>query len=70
MSQEYVDEVRAEVIFPAHLENKVINALKKSHPYEEVAYYISSLNNENQEVGSGMVGELETPQEPLEFLKD
>jgi len=68
--QEHVPEIRAEVIFPSHLENRVIKALKNSHPYEEVAYYMTSLKNENQEVGSGMAGELENPQEPLAFLKD
>lgn len=67
--QEYVNEVRAEVIFPLHLESKVLAALRKAHPYEEVAYYLSSLLNENQEVGSGMIGELDIPAEPLIFLK-
>jgi dinuclear metal center YbgI/SA1388 family protein len=66
--QEFVNETRVEVIFPTHLEANIIGALKKSHPYEEVAYYISPLSNENQEVGSGIVGELETPLEPLDFL--
>lgn len=69
LSQEKVEEIRAEVIFPAHLENRVVSALKEAHPYEEVAYYITALRNENQEVGSGMIGELDTPQDPLEFLK-
>lgn len=66
--QEYVEEVRAEVIFPSHLESKILKALRQSHPYEEVAYYLTPLLNENQEVGSGMIGELETPVEPLVFL--
>ncbi len=65
---ERVDEIRAEVIFPNHLTPKVLKALKESHPYEEVAYYLSRLENENQEVGSGMIGELEKPIEPFEFL--
>ena len=69
LSQESVQEIRAEVIFPTHLEGMVISALRKAHPYEEIAYYISTLNNENQEVGSGVVAEFETPREPLEFLK-
>jgi len=69
LSQEYVEEIRAELIFPTHAEQKILSALRKSHPYEEIAYYVSTLNNENQEVGSGMVGELETAQEPLEFMK-
>ena len=47
----------------------ILRALRASHPYEEVAYYLSSLKNENQEVGAGMIGELETPLEPIEFLE-
>jgi len=67
--QEYVPETRIEVIFPAFLTNRIIDALRKSHPYEEIAYYINSLSNENQEVGSGMIGEPANHVEPLEFLK-
>lgn len=67
--QEFVKEIRTEVIFPTHLEQKIINILNKVHPYEEVAYYLSPLANENQEVGSGMIGELDKPVEPIEFLK-
>lgn len=67
--QEKVDEVRAEVIFPIHLQAKVLAALRAAHPYEEVAYYIQTVVNENQEVGSGMVGDLEGPEEPIKFLE-
>ena len=69
LKQEYVQETRVEVIFPVHLREKVLSALKKTHPYEEVAYYITELTNENQEVGAGMVGDLEQAMEPIEFLK-
>lgn len=61
-------ETRIEVILPSFLNNKVISALKKAHPYEEVAYYLSSLENENQEVGAGMIGVLENSMESDEFL--
>ncbi|MBL7843187.1 MAG: Nif3-like dinuclear metal center hexameric protein [Cyclobacteriaceae bacterium] len=67
--QELVNEIRAEVIFPSHREAQIIQTLKKAHPYEEVAYYITTLNNENQEVGFGMVGELENEMEPTVFLR-
>ena len=67
--QEVVDETRVEVLFPSYLEKKMLAALKTAHPYEEVAYYLTDLKNLNQEVGSGMVGELAAPQEPSEFLK-
>ncbi len=66
---EKVSEVRAEVLFPIHLEGKLLSALRSAHPYEEVAYYIHPLNNQNQEVGSGMIGELPEPEEPIEFLE-
>jgi dinuclear metal center YbgI/SA1388 family protein len=66
--QESVTEYRVEVIFPKHLESLMISTLRKAHPYEEVAYYLTNLVNENQEVGSGMIGELAEPEEPKEFL--
>jgi putative NIF3 family GTP cyclohydrolase 1 type 2 len=56
-------------MFPTHLDSTVVRALKAAHPYEEVAYYLSTLKNENQEVGAGMIGELEEALEPLEFLR-
>lgn len=64
-----VEEIRAELIYPTHLESKIMSALHQAHPYEEVAYYLTRLENENQEVGSGMIGEFETPLEPLVFLE-
>ncbi len=67
--QEHVTEDRVELIFSTHLEAEIISALKLAHPYEEVAYYLTRLVNSNHEVGSGMVGELETALEPIEFLK-
>lgn len=67
--QEEVSETRVEVIFPAYLQAKVVHELKKAHPYEEVAYFLTDLINVNQEIGAGMIGELESPQEPSEFLR-
>ncbi|MBL7871425.1 MAG: Nif3-like dinuclear metal center hexameric protein [Cyclobacteriaceae bacterium] len=65
---ETVEEVRVEVIFSAHLQRSILNALRESHPYEEVAYYLSELQNENLEVGAGLVGELEVPEDTHSFL--
>jgi dinuclear metal center YbgI/SA1388 family protein len=70
---EEVKENRVEVIFETHLENQILRALKTAHPYEEVAYYLSLLENENQEVGSGVIGSLpESVSENmfLNFLKE
>lgn len=64
-----VEEVRIEIMIPVFLRNKVLNALKKVHPYEEVAYFIHPIENKNQYVGSGMIGYLPVEKEPLEFIK-
>ena len=65
---ENVNEERIEVIFEAYQQNQIIDALKTAHPYEEVAYYISSLDNTYQEVGSGLIGELKEPMEIDSFF--
>ena len=66
---EKTEEVRVEVIFPTVLQSQVLHALHESHPYEEVAYYLTSLENENQEVGAGVIGELDMGQESIVFLE-
>ena len=66
---EKVEEVRVEVIFEKYKSEKVIRALNDSHPYEEVAYYITQLQNNNQQIGSGMIGELKNPMTVQKFLE-
>jgi dinuclear metal center YbgI/SA1388 family protein len=61
-------ETRIEVIFPTYLERRIITTLKNVHPYEEVAYYLHHLENENQDVGSGAIGTLPQPMEEVAFL--
>ncbi|MBL4561110.1 MAG: Nif3-like dinuclear metal center hexameric protein [Labilibaculum sp.] len=62
-------EVRIETVFPKHLKRKISTALMKIHPYEELAFDIYQLKNDNNQVGLGMIGELSSPEEPLLFLK-
>jgi dinuclear metal center YbgI/SA1388 family protein len=62
-------ENRLEVIFETINESQIISALIQNHPYEEVAYDIYQLENTYQNIGSGMIGELETPLSELEFLE-
>ncbi len=62
------NEVRIETIYPALLESKIIMALVLAHPYEEVAYDLYALTNQNQQVGSGMIGDLEASVEEEAFL--
>ena len=66
---EKIAEVRIEMLFPSHLQHTMLEALRKAHPYEEVAYYITHLANENQEVGAGMIGDLLNAEEPKQFLE-
>lgn len=61
-------EIKIEVIYPQNIENKLIANLIMAHPYEEVAYDLSPITNNYPEVGAGLIGELDSPQEELDFL--
>ncbi|MDO1501416.1 Nif3-like dinuclear metal center hexameric protein [Winogradskyella maritima] len=62
-------ETKITVTFSRHLEGKILQTLFKSHPYEEVAYEVITLDNSNQNIGMGMVGELGTGVPAREFLQ-
>jgi len=62
-------EIRIETIFPAYLQQNIIASLLQSHPYEEVAYDIYSLENNLPFAGAGMIGELPVPISEKEFLE-
>lgn len=66
--REEVAELRLEVIVPEPHKRQVVQALKEHHPYEEVAYELIVLENENQTIGAGMVGQLEQPMPVAAFL--
>jgi len=66
--RETVEEERLEVIFPKQLKQDILHALKKSHPYEEAAYYLHDLQNFNHHTGSGMIGNLPKPMSSRKFL--
>jgi len=65
----FEEEVRIETIYPLHLERSIIQALLKAHPYEEVAYDIYTLNNQYQNSGAGMLGEIIIPMNEIDFLE-
>ena len=64
----YEKESRIEVIFPQYLQSRVVATLQKNHPYEAVAYEVVLIENQNPDVGSGMLGWLEEPMEEEAFL--
>ncbi len=65
----FEEEVRIETIYPAYLESRILKALFAAHPYEEVAYDIYPLSNQNMMVGAGAYGMLENPVPTPKFLQ-
>ncbi|MFI2743901.1 Nif3-like dinuclear metal center hexameric protein [Zhouia sp. PK063] len=66
----FEEEIQIGVTFLKHKEPNILKALQKSHPYEEIAYEITTLENQNQHIGIGMIGDLEEPIPALDFLKE
>ncbi|WP_040248340.1 Nif3-like dinuclear metal center hexameric protein [Psychroserpens mesophilus] len=62
-------ETQISVTFSKHVESRLLNVLFEHHPYEEVAFEVTTLDNYNQNIGIGMVGELETHQKTEAFLQ-
>ncbi len=62
-------ETQINLTFEKHLKNKILKALFTSHPYEEVAYEITALQNTHQNIGMGMIGDLKKPMTEIDFLK-
>jgi dinuclear metal center YbgI/SA1388 family protein len=67
--REEVSEQRIEVIFPLYAQGQVLQALRQSHPYEEVAYDLINLENEHPLIGSGLIGQLPEAQDSLQVLQ-
>ncbi|TCI84383.1 Nif3-like dinuclear metal center hexameric protein [Tenacibaculum sp. M341] len=65
----FEEETCITVTFNSYLEGKILKALFEAHPYEEVAYEVITLENKNQHIGMGMIGEFETPMEEVAFLE-
>lgn len=61
-------ETQITVTYTRHFESNILKALFESHSYEEVAYEITTLENTNQHIGMGMIGELKNPMDEKHFL--
>lgn len=66
--RENVEEEKLEFLVEKTKMNSVLSALKQSHPYEEVAYEVYTIENINQDIGSGVFGELDTALSKSDFL--
>lgn len=63
-------ESKLEIIFPFWQKGKILEAMLKNHPYEEVAYDIYRLSNSVNEYGIGVTGNLKQPLPENEFLSE
>jgi dinuclear metal center YbgI/SA1388 family protein len=63
------NEIKIEVTFEKNYQSKILKALFASHIYEEVAYEIYDLQNSHQNIGLGMLGELEIEMSEKDFLE-
>ena len=63
------EEEQLHITFESTFESRILSALKNNHPYKEVAFEITTLENKNQHIGMGMVGELENVSSESNFLK-
>lgn len=65
---EHTEEIAVTFIAQKHLVNELISEVNQAHSYEEVAFEIIPTLNSNQDVGSGMIGNLNTPMLTKDFL--
>lgn len=63
------EEILVSVIFENYKKSQVISAMKQAHPYEEVAYQIINIKNENPYCGLGMAGDLQNEMSEKDFLQ-
>ncbi|PPA71435.1 Nif3-like dinuclear metal center hexameric protein [Jeotgalibacillus proteolyticus] len=66
---EEVEEVRIETIIYDSIEKRVIRAMEKAHPYEEVAYDLYEEARPGKQLGLGRVGYLQKPMKLREFIE-
>jgi len=64
----FENESQINITYAGAEEPKVMAALFNNHPYEEVAYEVQTLENKNQNIGIGMVGNLENPMSETDFF--
>ncbi|RZT22327.1 Nif3-like dinuclear metal center hexameric protein [Fictibacillus sp. BK138] len=66
---ERTEEVKLESVFPASIQHSVLSAMKKAHPYEEVAFDLYPLLNKGTELGIGKIGNLNKEMNIEEFVQ-
>lgn len=67
--REIADETLLSFVFENFKLNAILSAMVAAHPYEEVAYNIINLENDNQYAGLGRYGDLEIEMPVDDFFK-
>jgi dinuclear metal center YbgI/SA1388 family protein len=68
LQYEKVNEIKIEIIVDSWKLDKVMEAVRKVHPYEEIAYDIYPLKNKNINFGVGAIGAIKEPMTQETFL--
>ncbi|HLR08011.1 MAG TPA: Nif3-like dinuclear metal center hexameric protein [Bacillota bacterium] len=66
---EKVEEMKVETVVPESKQKRVIDAMFKAHPYEEVAYDLYPIENKGKTYGIGRIGTLSTSMSLKEFAE-
>jgi dinuclear metal center YbgI/SA1388 family protein len=66
---ERAPEIRLEMLVPEWKVEGVLRAMRREHPYEEVAYDVYPLENRSAEYGMGVFGMLPRPMRLAQFLR-
>ncbi|WP_431029768.1 Nif3-like dinuclear metal center hexameric protein [Lysinibacillus sp. LZ02] len=66
---EVADEEKIEVVFSTSVKNKVLKAMLNTHPYEEPAYDVWTLDLQANEQGLGRIGSLAKPMTLKQFAE-
>ncbi len=66
--RETLQEKLIQVTYLPHLESEILNKMRIAHPYEEISYYLQTIENTYDRIGMGAIGKLETPVESSKFL--
>lgn len=65
---EMVSEIKIECVVDSWNLSRVINSIKKNHPYEEPAYDVFPMQNKNINYGIGAIGHLKNEMNEKKFL--
>lgn len=66
--REVINENLITCIFEDYKQSAIVKAMLNAHPYEEVAYQITAIENSNPYVGLGRYGDLKNEMPEIDFL--